>query len=513
MHEEIKKMSIEMSYEIDKSFDSDKFLKLNLRICHDGTNPNNTSFCVDVLNNAKESIKNIPILASVVLDEDDKPQLNSHDMHIEENKLNKKENRLVYDETPVGVVPESTDFQIKNEDGRNYVYATCFIWKGYSNYTQDLIEKEKTVKLSMEVIIDSFIYDSKSKIYEITAFRFKGITLLGNHIGTGMLNARASTEEIFSNANQDKLYTLMSELKEEIVKFEQINNIKEGRNLDKKLKLLTQYNLTVEQLEFSIEEMTLEDLEAKLKEFSIDANSKETNIEDNKPEFNYSATFIQKYSALEDIIPQWSYEKDEENNYIGEFYYRLNDFDDDFAYVTKIHWDRDGDRDKTNGRFAYSFDQSTYKATLTSDFELVFSIWLTQEEKEELESDRKSYEQLKTDFGSYKEEYKTKEADVEELRTFKSDRLKTEREEAEQEVFSQFEEKLNNNEDFKTLKSQAKDYSIEELTDKCFSILGKISANFSLINDKKQQIKLRVDVTPEKETLYGGLYEKYIKTN
>ena len=59
-----------MSYSIDKTFDSDKFLKIRCRVCHDGESVNKTYFTKETMEKAnKESLEYIPILAHVYLDD------------------------------------------------------------------------------------------------------------------------------------------------------------------------------------------------------------------------------------------------------------------------------------------------------------------------------------------------------------------------------------------------------------------------------------------------------------
>ena len=76
--QELQHLSLATTYEVDETFDSDKFIKMCLRVAHDGKNPNSSSFEVSDMDNAKESIKNIPILAHVIYDEDDQPQFGGH---------------------------------------------------------------------------------------------------------------------------------------------------------------------------------------------------------------------------------------------------------------------------------------------------------------------------------------------------------------------------------------------------------------------------------------------------
>mgnify|MGYP001198098765 FL=1 len=254
----LKYLNLATTYEVDDSFDSDKFIKLRLRVCHDGINPNGTSFIVDVMDDAKESIKNIPLLAHVVFDENGQPQFGAHDMHIEKDKVNDGEYRIIYDEQPIGVIPETNNYEIAEYNGRNYVFVDCYCWRDYSNYAEAIIERDKTINLSMEIYVDEYRYNNQTKIYEILKYRYKGITLLGNSVGTGMIEAKATTEE-FSLKNSDKFNEMMTELNEELSKHSNhslasscmtFSNKKEDNELEEKLAILAMYNLKPDDLDF-----------------------------------------------------------------------------------------------------------------------------------------------------------------------------------------------------------------------------------------------------------------------
>ena len=201
----LENLSLKTTYEIDNTFDSDKFIKMRIRVCHDGVNPNKSSFNVEDMEKAKDSIKNIPILANVTFDEDGVPNFNGHDMEIEEDKVNESEYRLIYKETPIGVVPESCNHEIKEYNGKNYVYCDAYCWKGYMNYAQDIIEREEESKISMEVIVDSYEYNAKDKHFQIKDYRYSGITFLNQDFGTGMEDARATTGTFSESNSKEKL--------------------------------------------------------------------------------------------------------------------------------------------------------------------------------------------------------------------------------------------------------------------------------------------------------------------
>ena len=41
---ELKHVSVATTYDLTDNVDSDKFIKMRLRVCHDGTNPNGSHF-------------------------------------------------------------------------------------------------------------------------------------------------------------------------------------------------------------------------------------------------------------------------------------------------------------------------------------------------------------------------------------------------------------------------------------------------------------------------------------
>lgn len=517
MQEELTSLSLSATYEVDESFDSDKFIKLRLRVCHDGVNPNSSSFTIENMDKAKDSMKNIPILAHVIFDEDGQPQFGAHDTHIEEDKVNEGEYKVIYDEQPIGGVPETNNHDIQEYQGRNYVFTDAFVWKDYSNYSQAIIERDKNIKLSMEIIVDSYLYDNKTKTFNIIDYRYKGITLLGNDYGTGMIDALATTES-FSD-NKQKFFNLMSDLKEEIIKNQSSSEVdntnktfsqedeKEVNVLnEEKNKLLEKYNLSIDKLDFEIEDMSIEDLEAKLKEFTTEP---QTTSEPAKVSF--SATYNQKREALRNALDS-VYVKDENGDIIESTYYYVMDFTDEHVFVEKDYWNEAGDFEETHGRFPYSFNEEDLTATITGDWEEMFLMWLTADEKQALDAERTQYTTITSEFNTYKETYKTPETDVEVLREFQTKALSEQRKADEKKVFEMEEfEKLSGNEEFETLKENAGNYTIEALTDKCFSILGKATTNFSA--KAKSTVKVSVDVTGDaNDEPYGGLFTKYSKS-
>jgi len=78
-------LSLAATYEVDESFDSEKFIKMRLRICHNGENPNGSYFELEDMKRAMGSLSNIHI-GTCIEDEDGNPQFGGHDMILEKAK-------------------------------------------------------------------------------------------------------------------------------------------------------------------------------------------------------------------------------------------------------------------------------------------------------------------------------------------------------------------------------------------------------------------------------------------
>lgn len=485
--EELQHVSLATTFEVDDSFDSDKFIKMRLRVCHDGKNPNGSLFVAEDMERAKESIKNIPVLANVIFDENDQPQFGGHDMVLEPDKMNEGEYKLIYKETPIGVVPENCNYAFEEYDGKNYVFVDAYIWKGYSNYSQDIIERDNDIKLSMEIIVDEYSYNGKEKTFNITDYRYQGITFLNKDYGTGMKNALATTGTFKEDDSKEKFIVMMQELKEVLSQYD-INDSEGGSGVDEAvLSLLTQYNVKVEDLSFDINDMSIEDIGNKLKE---EYKVKEVEEEEQKEELVEPEKFVKSFELSHEDIRYSLYKllspvEDEDN----EWYFIDQVYDDKFEY---LNWD--GTKIYRQG---YKVDNDI--VSFEGERIELFQERLTLEEKQELDKIRSNYSKL--------------EQEVNELKEFKSTKLAEERAEAEEELFTQFAE-LNGNEEFEALKSNSSEYSLDELEKECYAIFGRKTAKFSLNKTKSNKVKVGVSKSKQpddSEEEYEDLFNKYLK--
>jgi hypothetical protein len=490
-----------------------------------GKNRNYSHFSKESVEKALPSLFNIPVVAHIKKADDGHWYVGSHDRQIVIDDSGITVNDLTL---PYGVVPESCDpefIEVTEKDGSKATYLVCslILWTG--RYPEILEAKSQTdedvyFNESMEISILGWQVLKDDKNYsDITDFIFSALCLLGRDSE----NPEYHTEPCFPssrvepfqyNLSEDKFkeeFALMqNELKKISLNFDNksfSNNREEGNKLldEKIIELLGKYNLTAETVDFEIDNLSYEDIESKLKE--------KYNQTDDEPKNDFSATYMQKRDALRNALDA-VYVKDADGNIIESTYFYLMDFTDDYVYVEKDYWNEAGDFEETYGRFSYEFNDETVEATITSEFEEMFIMWLTKEEKDALEAERNDYASIKSEFDAYKETYKTPETEVEQLRTFQNDRLAEDRKNAEEQIFTKFDELLGDNETYKALKENAKDYSVDELVKECNALYGELQTNFSLDSKVKKAdfTKVRVDTTVEgDDSTYGGLFARFGK--
>lgn len=518
MHKKLQNNSFDVAYTVDNSFDDDRFLKLRLRVCHDGLSPNRTFMTKDVMAKAEPTIANIPILAHTIYDEDGKPKLGSHDSHVEEHKLKDGEYKVIYDEIPVGLVPSmhENNYTIEEYDGKNYAFVDCFIWRDYANYVEDIVESAVDTKLSMEISIpeEGVEFNAKEKYWNILEYKYRGITLLNDSLGTGMENALATTQNFASTENEDikaKMLVLMEELQDCLNRYQK-NNQEGGNQMGKLAELLEKYGKTVEDITFEHEGLSDEELEAKFEEVFTEGDTNDNDVvttdnegettegeategeatevtegddgvatEDEVENSNFSKTFELSHDdircGLYNLLAPYE-ESDQEWYYIqsvydGYFVYRSYGIE---GKIFKQAYKVDGDNMSLDGERIELFEEL-----------------LTASEKAELTAMRENYSLLA--------EFKAN-ADATALKMEKDTILCSKKYSV-----------LENEQAFKELKANAEKYSVEEIEKECKVIFAEYVMSvgqFSAQTEEKQNGKIGVNFTNEESKPvdeYNGLFD------
>ena len=521
-----------MSYSVDKTFESDKFLKIRCRVCHDEESPNKTYFTKATMEKAnKESLEYIPILAHVYVDENGKPVIGSHDMHIENDKLNEGETRVIYDEQPIGMVPslEDNNCAIEEYNGLNYTFVDAYIWRDYSNYAEQLVEDAENTKMSMEIDFpeDALSYDAANERYNISSYRYRGITLLNESLGTGMKDALVTTTNFSINDDiKSKMIVLMDELQKCLREYDTTNSNKKGveknMNLDE---LLEKYELTLDELDFSVDNLSGEELENALSDFACKKKKKceledhfnslleEYEITSEEVDFDYSDMTLEELDdKFEEVFAGCKKKKkcsNESESFVLKYelshddirsalYKLLDAYSEDgycSCWIIEVFDDKFIYQDYAENKYyrrGYSKDGDT--VSLMDNKVEVFNEWLSQTEKDALDALKADYASLK----SFKENY-----DAAELKAQKDA------------IFARGEYSvLAEDEAFKALVADAEKFSVEEVESKAKAIFadyviktGTFSAKYD--GEKKPKVLgFNFNKKEDKKSPYGNLFKK-----
>jgi uncharacterized coiled-coil protein SlyX len=489
---ELKNISFEVSSEIDKSFDSQRFTKVKMRVAHDGVNPNFSHFSLEAIESAKDTLANIPILANVVVDEEGNLDFGAHDISIEEHKMKDGEYKITYQEVPVGLVPSENGYAIEEFEGRNYVTCFGYLWNDYSNYTIDILETKEENKISMEIMVDDVEEWSEDKnYYDVKSYKYTGITFLGDKYGTGMLEAKAEKVEF----NLDESKELFVKMAEEL-KFALENHSKGDEVVEPEVK---------------VEEPT-EEPEVDT-EFGVDAQTPDIEPDDNvETEIEVEKFMLnsQKREKMRSaLVPPVTTEG-------VSYYYWVMDFDEKYVYFEE-EMETEDNYEWKNYRCEYSETDTDITVNMESKVE-IFRTWLTQEEMDKLQSERES---MVAEFeGKIKElegNIEDKDKTIDELSTFKA-KVEKEIKTAEvEDLLGEFESVLKECDEFSKLKDKAMEMAIVDLEKELYALEGKMKHETRKKKDKKANFSRVAIVTDsgdsveDKVSKYYGSASRFFK--
>ena len=520
--------------ESDKN--KDGLLPVHLQACHTNLNVNNSNIEEPVMTSALPSFSNRPILGyihKVVTDEnpDGQWEFYGHNCH-EEN------GELVYDEVPIGIIPESCNAQLVYDKEKNKTYCEVdgYIFEEYSR-AAEILQREGECAVSVELSIRELSYDGKLKCLNIEDFWFSGVTILGKNeygdtIKPGMTGSNIKLADFSADNNSlfAKYENKMIEFQERLEKLESTcSNIqlsKEGgndKNMDKFNELLEKYGKTAEDIDFEYEDMTDEELESKFEEVfgkleedspsepSNDEGTEDGDESEENPEVkednacggggSSTAKKKKKNNSIE-----CSYEVDGETKKFAvslqEKIYAIQDLvnatyaeADNTYYGVSVYEDYVVMCDYWSGRYykqSYTSENDNY--SLIGDRVEVYAEFVTSDEQKELESMRSNYAALK----EFKET-----AEKNELHAKREEILNSEKYEA-----------VSETEAFKELVKNMDNYSLEEL-DKEAKIIFADNFNmetFAARTEKAQKnstVKVFANVNKsKKDSRYGNLFSK-----
>ena len=515
--------------ESDKN--KDGLLPVDLQSCHTDLNVNGSNIDSSVMEAALPSFSNRPILGyihKVTTDENPEGQWEfySHNMHEDEN------GDVVYDEYPIGIIPESCNAQLVYDEEKKKTYCEVdgYIFEEYSK-AAEILQREEECSVSVELSIRELSYDAKQKFLNIEDFWFSGVTILGktpqgNEVKPGMTGSNIKLADFSSKNNSlfEDYESKMVELQARIENLEtacfnkeQSSSVhtltKEGgneENMTKFEELLAKYNKTVEDVTFDYENLSDEELEAKFAEaFGEDNETDGENSEGNEtsePSNNGEGESPSEPDGtdgegqtFEKMTRTFEISHDDIRYALYNLLASYEDADNEWYYITGVYdsyfvyenWDggKIYGQKYTKDNDNVAFDGERYN---------LHKEYLTDSEYTEIQDMRSNYSSI-----------------VEELNTYKSAEVFADKMTVfDDEAYSEY---LDTDE-FKTLMSEesVNQYSKEELSEKADATLGKLvkkNKTFSFAGETPQKRHVnRVAFNAEKETEdtykpYGDLFD------
>ena len=528
----------------------------SLKVLYTGANRNGSIIDRDVIEAALPSLYNVPIVCHYDFDEN---MIGGHDVAVARNQDGELRLRILTE--PCGVVPDHAVFHFENEvdeAGVEHEYLVIdgvILWKRQDVYKHIVNDLNGCVKHSMEITVNDGASDPDAGMFRITDFEFTALCLLEQFdpcFQGSSLNLYSAKEF------KTQMEQMMKELKEtfsmvtsssEDDDTHSHNHSKEGgMTLPEKFALIEQYGFTVEALGFSIDELSLEELEFKLKEMALERDhgqSTETaDFTEEDPEQEQTeepgeepgedgSNDTRGGDDKDDLIPipdadiqdPAADDGDDDvakrnrgyalSGQIGEDLSRalstetvMMPWGEDHRYW---YWDHDQDKmevyctDCTDW-LLYGFAYSMNGDAVSIDFNSKKRMKLVVAEYEDGSSD-----QYAKTMSAFAEKYT---GEIALLSEFKQGVETAALNEQREEVLSRFAD-LAGIEAFEEIREHVGEYSVESLEEKCYAVRGRYGTNTKFSLEQKQP-RLPINKTEQPDEPYGGLFVKYnnvAKTN
>ena len=516
--------------EADEIQETEGLMGLKVKIFHTGKNRNKSFISKENTEKYMSSIKNRPLLAYIHQLPDGSYDFKQHDRRTVVNADGEEE--IEYLESPIGHFTNDEPWLEEDEKkkDRYYVLGKAVVYEEYTKACEILKNKNGS-DCSVELEIQEFSFDAKSKTLNIESFFIKGVTLLGSKVNVktgkvekvlpGMEGAKVTLEDFMSNTSSDGCFE---------------NNEQKGGNEDmnKFEELLAKYNKTAEDIDFDYADLSDEELENKFAELFEDAGTEEgadtatetteepaegtqepstettestetqepndeVVVDDEEGKKSEKKTSVLSVNELENGDLQVSFELSHDAKR-GKIYKALSKIENDPGFtgwlelvtvydnyfIARIYTRND---DELFGQ-RYEFDANDNLVLIDDPYQ-VHAEFLTNDEYAALNEMRSNYSAIVSELETYK---------LNEARQAKEDVLIND------ETFSQYLEE----EEFKELKDSMDKYSLDEFKDKADSAYGKVikrlgapkNASFSMSRHQMFNFENKT------ESPYGDLFKK-----
>ena len=515
----------------------------SLKVLYTGPNRNGSVIDRETVEAALPSLYNVPIVCHYDFDEN---KIGGHDVELARN--NDGELRLRVLTEPCGVVPDHAVFHFENEEdeaGVTHEYLVIdgvILWKRQDVYKHIIEDLNGCVKHSMEITINDGAYDQEVGMYRVFNFEFTALCLLEqfNPCFQGSSLKLYSAKEFKAQMEQmmkelKETFSMVTSSSEDDDTHSQNHSKEGGMTLPEKLALMEQYGFAEDELDFSLEELSLDELKEKFEALKQEADT------DNAAE---AAEFADDDSAndpeggKDDLNPIPDIPGSDPNDHTDEDdevdHIHKKEHQHDYALSGQIaeelsraistetvmmpwgedsrYWYLDHDQDKMEvyctdctDWLLYGFSYSMNGDAVAVDFNSKKRMKLVVADYEEGSSD-----QYGNMMSAFAEKYT---GEIALLSEFKQGVETAALNEQREEVLSRFTD-LSGIEAFEEIKEHIGEYSVEALEKECYAVRGKygVSTKFSL---EQKQPKLPINKTEQPSEPYGGLFVKYnvVKTD
>lgn len=492
-------------------------LPVKLYACHTNLNRNGSSISKDAMEAALPSFSNRPILGYIHQLEDGTWDFYSHNVDIVEDENEEDGTRVEYLESPVGIVPENCNAHLEYDE-ENKVYRTCVNGLIFEEYTKaaDIIRAKGISSVSVEIAINDMSYNAKEGYLSINDFYFMGVTVLGrdnegNIVEPGMAGSNitlgsfsAENNSVLNDNVQQEMIETLKKLTDVLDKF---NNTTKDSNekvvngeMDKLNELLEAYELILEDLKFSTDGLSDEDLEAAFTEHfgtaeefkSQTSTSTDENSEDGDPApTDDGDKYALNYELSHDDIRCGLYNLLNSSMDEDSYAWICEVFDNHFIYE-KDTWTDSG---YSSGYYKQSYSMDGDNIAFDNDPVEVFPEFVTSDEKAALAALRLEYAELK----AFKENIEKQELQAKKDAILNDEKYST----------------LKDNEKFEQLKKDAEKFSVEEVETKAKLIFadavieaGNYSASGEHAEKKLGKIGFNFSEKPKSARAYAGLFDE-----
>jgi len=442
------------------------FSTCKVRVLYTGKNRNMSIITKEAVDKAMPSIYNIPIVGEFMVENQD---YKGHG-----GKLDLDSYKFLHTTKPYGVVPESATYEwetVKQADGTVREYLTingCYLWTGRYEEAFSVVDKGKGQSMEIEVTNGKWVDEEEA--YQIDDFLFSALCILGDDVEPAFENANIVGYSLDKDSFKKEFSQMLDELK---------ISLKENKEvIDLTLQeLLEKYSITVNELESAgivVEGIEGEALETVISDF---AKKKKDDKEEEKPEDK------KPEDKKADEKPEDK--KDAKSK-------------DDKEEKPSDKKDEEKPSDKKEEKPADKKDEAP------SD---------KKDEEEDEDKKKKKGKFTQEDYDNLLSEIKALKADNAKLQAFKKAVEDAQHEEKVFELITNL-GLTDEDEGVAELKAQAMEVTLDEVEEKCYSLLGR-KAYSSKKNFSKEKETVRIQFEQEKKdekaqyNPYGDLFDNY----